>query len=112
MFTNLGATERVARAGRHLAHVLPEHFENEELTVLAELVRLNPELAGFAAEMRRQHGELRQKLTDLCLLIANVEDSIDLEQTVCEMKECGLQFVSALSTHMAAEERKFQVARA
>jgi len=91
-FTNLAATERVYRCGRHLAHTLPAHFENEEATVLAEIARLSPELGKFAEEMKRQHSDLRQKLTGVCLLIDQVQSNSDMEQAVFELKECGLEF--------------------
>jgi hypothetical protein len=107
VFTDLAATERVYRCGRHLARTLPEHFENEEATVLAEIARLSPELGDFADEMRRQHRELRQKLTNFCLLVDQLEGSSDIEQAVSEVKERGLEFACALAAHMAAEERKF-----
>jgi hypothetical protein len=108
VFTNLAATERVYRCGRHLARTLPEHFDNEEATVLAEIARLSPEMGKFAEEMKRQHRELRQKLTGFCLLMEQVEDSSDIEQAVAEVKERGLEFAQALATHMEAEERKFR----
>jgi hypothetical protein len=107
VFTNLAATERVYRCGRHLARTLPEHFENEEATVLAEIAGVSLELSKFAAEMKRQHRELRQKLTEFCVLIDQVESSNDIEQTVFEVKERGLEFARLLAAHMDAEERKF-----
>ncbi|HEV2117829.1 MAG TPA: hemerythrin domain-containing protein [Terriglobales bacterium] len=107
VFTNLAATERVYRCGRHLARTLPEHFENEEATVLAEIAGVSPELDKFAEEMKRQHRELRQKLTGFCLLIDQVENSNDIEQTVFEVKERGLELARSLAAHMDAEERKF-----
>jgi hemerythrin HHE cation binding domain-containing protein len=107
VFTNLAATERVYRCGRHLVRTLPEHFENEEATVLAEIARLSPELNHFSEEMKRQHRELRQKLTNFCLLIDQVESSSDIEHAVTEVKESGLEFARALAAHMDAEERKF-----
>ena len=107
VFTNLAATERVYRCGYHLARILPEHFANEEATVLAEIAGLSPELGKFAEEMKRQHRELRQKLTNFCLLIDQVENSSDIEQAVSEVKERGLEFARALAAHMDAEERKF-----
>ncbi len=107
VFTNLSSTERVYRCGRHLARTLPEHFENEEATVLAQLATLGPEMAKFAEEMKRQHRDLRQQLTRLCLLIDQVENSNDIEQAVYEVKERGLEFAHALAAHMEAEERTF-----
>lgn len=107
LVTNLAATERVYRCARHLARALPEHFENEEATVLAELATLSPELGKFAEEMKRQHRELRQQLTVLCLLLDQVEGSSDIEQAVAEVKDKGLEFARALAVHMEAEERRF-----
>lgn len=106
-FTNLAATERVYRCGRHLAHTLPEHFDNEEATVLAEIAQLSPEMAEFAREMKRQHSALRQKLTGVCLLIDQVQSNCDTELAVSELKQCGLEFARTLAAHMEAEERKF-----
>ena len=106
-FTNLAATERVYRCGRHLARTLPVHFENEEATVLAEIAGLGPEFNKFAEEMKRQHQDLRQQLTGFCLLIDQVEGNSDIEQAVSEVIEHGLQFARALAAHMDAEERKF-----
>ena len=40
VFTNFASTERVYRCTRHLAHSLPEHFQNEENTILAEVAGL------------------------------------------------------------------------
>lgn len=107
VLTNLAVTERVYRCARHLARTLPEHFENEEATVLAEIAKIGPDLGTFAEEMKRQHRELRQKLTGFCLLIDQVEGSSDIEQTVSEVKERGLEFANALAVHMEVEERKF-----
>jgi len=107
VFTNLAATQRIYRCGRHLVRTLPEHFENEEATVLAEIAALSPEMSKFAEEMKRQHRELRQQLTGFCLLIDQVEGSSNIENTVSEVKERGLEFVRALAAHMDAEERKF-----
>jgi hypothetical protein len=106
-FTNLAATERVYRCGRHLARTLPVHFENEEATVLVEIAGLGPEFNKFAEEMKRQHQDLRQQLTGLCLLLDQVEGSSDIERAVSELKDHGLQFARALAAHMDAEERKF-----
>ena len=107
VFTNLASTERVYRCGRHLARTLPEHFENEEATVLAQLAALGPEQAEFAEQMKRQHQDLREQLTRFCLLIDQVETAGDIEQAVVEVKECGLKFAHALAAHMDVEERKF-----
>ena|SRR5579864_3754285 len=107
VFTDLASTERVHRCGGHLSRTLPEHFENEEATVLAQLASLGPEPARFAEEMKRQHGELRQKLAVFCRLIDQVKNSNDIEQAVYEVKERGLEFARALAAHMEAEERKF-----
>lgn len=106
VLTNLAAIERVYRCGRHLARTLPEHFENEEETVLTEVAALSPELGQFAEAMKRQHAELRQQLTKFCLLIDQVEHSSEIERTVSEVKESGLEFARALTAHMEAEERK------
>ena len=107
VFTDLAARERVYRCARHLARTLPEHCENEEATVLAEIARLSPELGKFAEEMKRQHRDLQQKLTRFCLLIDQVEGSSDIEQAVYEVKERGLEFARSLAAHMEREERKF-----
>lgn len=107
VFTDLAATERVYRCARHLARTLPEHCENEEATVLAEIARLGPELDKFAAEMKRQHLELQQELSRFCRLIDQVEGSSDIEQAVYQVKERGLKFARALAAHMETEERKF-----
>ena len=107
VFTNLASSQRVYRCACHLARTLPEHFENEEATVLAQIAGLSPEMSAFAEEMKRQHHDLRQKLTGFCLLIDQVESSSDIEQAVYEVKERGLEFARALARHMEAEERKF-----
>jgi hemerythrin HHE cation binding domain-containing protein len=107
VLTNMAATERVYRCGRHLARTLPVHFENEEATVLAEIARLSPELNKFSEEMKRQHQELRQQMTRFWLLVDQIEGSSDMEQAVSEVKEQGLQFARALAAHMETEERKF-----
>ena len=107
VFENLGATERIYRCGRHLVRTLPEHFENEEATVLTEIASVSPELSNFAEEMKRQHCELRQQLTGFCLLIDQVENGSDVEHTVSEVKERGLEFARTLAAHMDVEERKF-----
>jgi hypothetical protein len=107
VFTNLAVTERVYRCARHLARTLPEHCENEEATVLVEMAKIGPDWGTFAEEMKRQHRELRQQLTGVCLLIDQVEGSSDTEQAVFELKERGLEFAHALAVHMETEERKF-----
>lgn len=105
---SLAAAERVYRCGRHLARTLPEHFENEEATVLAEIAKLGPELDKFCQQMKRQHSDLRQKLTGVCLLIDQMQSSRDSEEAVFELKACGLEFARALTAHMETEERQFR----
>jgi hypothetical protein len=107
VLTNLAVTERVYRCARHLASILPEHCENEEATVLAEIAKIGPDWGTFAEEMKRQHRKIRQQLTAFCLLIDRVDGGSDIEQAVFEVKERGLEFARALAAHMETEERKF-----
>src|SRR5438477_105316 len=97
VFTNFASTERVYRCTRHLAHSLPEHFQNEENTVLAEVAGISPELGKFAEEMKKQHRELREKLTAFYLLIDQLATSEEIEQAVSEVKEQGRELTRALA---------------
>ena len=100
VYADLAPMERVYRCGRHLRSTLPEHFRNEEATVLADVEAAMPQLRPFVHQMRRQHGDLQGSLNQFCRLLTGIEETPDLEQTICEIKERGLSFAKAMLAHM------------
>src|SRR5690349_24579849 len=78
VLTNMAATERVYRSGRHPARTLPVHLENEVATVLAEIATLSPELNKSTDEMKRQHLVLRQQMIRVSVLGDQNEGSGDM----------------------------------
>jgi hypothetical protein len=108
VFANLASADRLYLCGRHLAHVLPEHFENEETTLLDPLAVRSPELAAFALEMKRQHAEMRDRLVEFCARLEGLEDCQDLYESIVEIKDRGMAFTRQLAAHMHVEETKFQ----
>jgi hypothetical protein len=106
VFANLASAAEVARHGRQLSRVLPGHFRIEEKTVLADLAKRGPELRAFVEEMKRQHHEIGKRLAKFCRLVDDLETSEDVEETICQMKERGLELARQMTVHMAAEERK------
>lgn len=107
VYADLASSADVLGAGRWLCAWLPEHFEREEQT-LAAVARLGPDWAVFSREMVRQHRAISERLRGFCQIAAELEQTADLERSICDLKQSGKQFTSMMTAHMSAEERKLR----
>lgn len=107
VFTDLATANQAISRGKWMAEWLPRHYEHEETTVLETIARMSPELASFAREMKRQHGEMRVRLESFCDLLAHLSETGDLENAVNQLKKDGKDLTRMMRLHMAAEEKKF-----
>ncbi len=107
VFTDLATANQAISRGKWMAEWLPRHYEHEETTVLETIARMSPELASFAREMKRQHGEMRVRLESFRDLLAHLSETGDLENAVNQLKKDGKDLTRMMRLHMAAEEKKF-----
>jgi hypothetical protein len=107
IFTDLATANQAMSQGKWIAEWLPKHYAHEETTVLEMIARMSPELASFAREMKRQHGELRVRLENFRDHISHVGEQRDLEAAVAELKREGKDLTRMMRLHVAVEERKF-----
>jgi len=106
VFANLYSAEKVCRCGRFLAEALPEHFSREEQSLFTTVAEVSPELDEFAREMRRQHDQLRQLLSDFSRAVQALEGGDDLAASVDLVKEKGKLLAREMSEHIALEENQ------
>ncbi len=111
VFADLARSADVITAGKWLCAWLPEHFVQEEQT-LAEVAKLGPEWLAFAAEMARQHADICGRLHRFCRIAAELEHAIDLESSICDLKQSGQDLTRFMVAHMGAEERKLRTLNA
>src|SRR5512146_2639302 len=111
VFADLAGSLAVVDAGRWLCAWLPEHFVAEEQT-LADLAKLGPEWLAFAAEMARQHRDICERLHTFCQIAGELEQTPDLEDFVCRLKQTGQDLTRFMVAHMGAEERKLRTLNA
>src|SRR5689334_5438437 len=83
VYADLSPVERIDRCGRHLQSTLPEHFRNEETTLFADIESAFPRLHSFVQQMKHQHSDLQGSVNQFCRLLDEIEDSNDLEQSIC-----------------------------
>lgn len=107
VFSDLATANQATGNGKWIAEWLPKHYAHEETTVLQAFARMGPELASFAREMRRQHGEIRVRLENLRDHLAHLNENRDLEAAVAELKQEGRDLSRLMRLHMAAEDKKF-----
>jgi hemerythrin-like domain-containing protein len=107
VLTDVAMANQAAASGKWMAEWLPRHYAREETTVLEMIARMSPELAAFAREMKRQHGEMRVRLENFREHIANMSERGDLETAVAELKREGKDFTRMMRLHIAVEEKKF-----
>ncbi len=101
-FANPDPAATVRRYSRHLAQVLPGHFQHEEHTVLETVARISPELAQFSSAMRRAHDALRRRLLEFCHAAQELENGY--EASVAAVKESGKRLAREMAAHIALEE--------
>jgi hypothetical protein len=111
VYANLAASEEALTLGRWIARHLPEHFGREEKTVLARMAKLGSDYAVFAKEMKRQHEEMRTRVDEFCRLVHELENTNDIEQCVCRLKDVGRELSHFMAIHMGAEESKLAAAQ-
>jgi len=104
VYADLSPVERLDRCGRHLQTTLPEHFRNEESTIFVDLETAFPRLQSFVQQMKRQHSDLQAGFDQFCHVLDEVDESNDVEQTICNLKQTGLDFTRAMMAHIATEE--------
>ncbi|MGB7555960.1 MAG: hemerythrin domain-containing protein [Candidatus Korobacteraceae bacterium] len=107
VFTDLATANRATSQGKWIAEWLPRHYAHEETTVLETIARMSPEMASFAREMKRQHGEMRLRLEGFRDRLAHLSETSDLQNAVNQLKKEGKDFTRIMRLHMAAEEKKF-----
>ena len=107
VLTDLAMANQALASGRWIAEWLPKHYAHEETTVLEMIAKMSPELASFAREMKRQHGEMRVRLESFRGHIAHVGEQRDLEAAVAELKREGKDLTRLIRLHMATEDKKF-----
>jgi len=106
VYANLKSIDDVHRYAFRLAEHLPEHFTREEASVLDTVARISPELLELAHACKRQHDELRRDLVVFCRALDNYDNSTDLEDALCQLKEQGTRFTAELKQHVQMEERE------
>ena len=87
VFSDLATANQAMGSGKWIAEWLPKHYAHEETTVLLTFARMGPELASFAREMQRQHGEIRVRLENLRDHLAHLNENHNLEAAVAELKQ-------------------------
>ncbi len=108
VYANLASCEDVIKTGRWLSGWLPPHFVREEEGVLKALARLGPDMAKFAAEMKRQHREIGERVQKFCQIATGLEQAADLQDSICGLKQAGKELTTFMAAHMGAEERKLR----
>ncbi len=108
VYANLASCADVIKAGRWLSGWLPPHFLREEEGVLKALAKLGPDMAKFAAEMKRQHREIAERVQKFCQVAAGLEQAADLQDSICDLKQAGKELTGFMAAHMGAEERKLR----
>lgn len=106
VYANLKTADDVHRYAFRLAEHLPEHFTREEARVLETVARISPELEELAKLCKLQHDNLRRDLVTFCRALDNYDNSSDLEDAICQLKEQGKRFTSELKEHVEMEERE------
>jgi hypothetical protein len=106
LHTDLAAAEKVMQCGRRLATYLPAHCAREEALLLDTVSDISPQLAEFAQEMKRQHGELLMRLDSFILSLGRLETQEDAEAAVLELKDEGMKLAREMRQHVAMEERE------
>jgi hemerythrin-like domain-containing protein len=106
VFADLSSAGQVEEHGRLLVEGLPEHFVREEATLLDTVARVSPELASFAAEMKREHQELRLRLAEFGRLLDEFAKRENLDETIWQLKERGKAMTRELGRHVALEEQE------
>jgi Hemerythrin HHE cation binding domain len=107
LFSDLATANQAIGSSKWIAAWLPRHYAHEETTVLQTIARMSPELASFAREMKRQHGEIRIRLETLRDHLAHLGENRDLEAAVAELKREGRDLTRLIRLHMSAEDNKF-----
>ncbi len=104
VFANLAAVREVAYFGRRLNEKLPEHFTREEEKVLAPVAQVSPELGDLVQELKREHQDLRARLTVFALALQELESADDLYDAIWQVKELGKELTREITRHVALEE--------
>jgi hypothetical protein len=99
-----GARERARLLAQRLTAELPEHCVREEMCVLDKVASVSPELREFVEQMKAQHSELMAELISFCQLLADLDDSIDLNTAVESLRTQGHQLTNSWRAHMTLEE--------
>ncbi len=107
VYADLAGVQHAQSMAKWLVQQLPEHFQEEERGILAEIARLGPEFAAFSREMKRQHQQIDDRVKAFCQAANTFQDAADLQQCISDLKEAGKSLATFMATHMGAEERKY-----
>jgi hemerythrin-like domain-containing protein len=99
----LGAAEVVFFA-RHFADYLPTHFEREEEVLLDKVSVVSDELMELAAELKKEHRDLRVLLTAFVDAANELDGSDDVIADVTRTKILGQSFTRQFARHIDTEE--------
>jgi iron-sulfur cluster repair protein YtfE (RIC family) len=105
----LAGVEDASRIVRDLLAELPQHFANEEATVLPAIATVNPILSAFSSEMTRQHHEIWKALNLVAAELRHLKSSDDLAEDIVRVQGHIDKLCRALITHMKAEEHMYVV---
>lgn len=108
VFANFATAGQVLACGNRVAKLLPEHFGHEEVTLLAGVAKISPDLAEFAGEMRVQHDHLRARLAGFCQAMEHLRAGDDPAESLYEVKEWGKAFTAEMRSHVALEEQRLK----
>jgi hypothetical protein len=108
VFANFATAGQVLACGNRVAKLLPEHFGHEEVTLLAGVAKISPDLAEFAGEMRVHHDYLRVQLADFCQALKHLRAGDDPGEALYEVKERGKAFTAEMRSHVALEEQRLK----
>ncbi len=106
VYANLKTAEDVHRYAFRMAEHLPEHFTREEARVLETVSKISPELEQLAKLCKLQHDQLRSDLVLFCRALDNFDNSNDIEDALCKLKDQGKVFTKELRDHVELEERE------
>lgn len=89
---------------RSLESELPTHFVEEEGSLLQDLVRLDPELSGWAAAMAENHSCVWRELETIHVSLNHLSSSTELAEDVESLQDHVGKLRDLIKTHACSEE--------
>ncbi len=103
-FASLSTAKQVQFLARDINAQLVPHFRQEEASVLSTVAEVSQELALFAQQMRKEHGEIERGFAAFCQKLDTLESAADLDGMLADVKREGRNLVGALERHVQTEE--------